>query len=130
MGNDEKLFKEIVELVSVWQEKCPLASTNTFDSLKKSLVDESIEARMAVDKEDWEELKEELGDVLWDVLAFCVQAEKENKFTTKDVLETLKEKIKRRNPHVFGNAVAKTKEEVRELKQKIKQKEKQAKGLK
>ncbi len=124
----DKLFKELVELIHELQEKCPAASKLSFDNQKKELVDEAIEARMAVDKKDWQNLKEELGDVLWDWLTFCTIAEKQRKFTTAEVLEYLKEKIKRRNPHVFGNEKASTVEEAREAKKKAKKEWKERKN--
>jgi tetrapyrrole methylase family protein/MazG family protein len=130
MSDSKELFEEIRKLVSEVQAKCPVASVRTFDKQKKELLDEAIEVRMAVDKEDWENLKEELGDVLWDWLVFCWIAEQKGLFKTSEVLETLKAKIKRRNPHVFGNAIAKTKEEVEAMRQEIKKKEKQKRGKK
>ena len=120
MDNDT-LFEELAELIKELQEKCPLAKGFTLDSHKKELIDEAVEAAEAVDKKDWENLKEELGDVLWDWLTFCAIAEKEGKFTTKEVLEELKEKIKQRNPHVFGNQKITTLQEAQEAKRKAKQ---------
>ncbi len=130
MSDSKELFEEIAKLISELREKCPSASVRTFDRQKKELLDEAIEVRMAVDKEDWENLKEELGDVLWDWMVFCLIAEQKGLFKTSEVLETLKAKIKRRNPHVFGNAIAKTKEEVEAMRQEIKKKEKETKNRK
>lgn len=125
MSEVKELFEEIRKLVFEVQAKCPAASLRTFDKQKKEFLDEAIEVRMAIDKQDWENLKEELGDVLWDWTVICWLAEQKGLFKTSDVLETLKEKIKRRNPHVFGNTLAKTKEEVEAMRQEIKKKEKQ-----
>ncbi len=127
MKTQEQLFKEVAELIHELSQKCPDAKEHTFSFMKKDLVDEAIEARMAVDKQDWQELKEELGDVLWSWIDFCIVAENEGKFTTQEVLEFLQEKIKRRNPHVFGNEKAETREEARQLKEEVKRKEKQQK---
>jgi len=121
MKTQEQLFKEAAELIRELSQKCPDAKEHTFGFMKKDLVDEAIEARMAVDKKDWQELKEELGDVLWSWIDFCFVAEKEGKFTTQEVLEFLQEKIKRRNPHVFGNEKADTIEEARNAKKKAKE---------
>lgn len=119
MEND-KLFKEVVEMARELSQKCPEAKEHTIQFMKKDLVDEAIEARMAVDKQDWEELKEELGDVLWSWIDFCLVAEKEGKFTTEEVLEFLKHKLAQRNPHVFGKEKAETVEEAKAAKKKAK----------
>ena len=129
LNNSDKLFKELAELLQTIKQKCPDSKYNDLNFYKKDLVDEAIEARMAVDKKDWQELKEELGDVLWSWLEFCIQAEKEGLFTTEEVLELLKHKLKQRNPHVFGNKKAETVEEAREAKKKAKKEWKEKKNL-
>ncbi len=123
---NEKVFKKVIALIREISQKCPETKEHDFDFYKKDLVDEAIEARMAVDKEDWPELKEELGDVLWSWMDFCLQAEKEGLFTMEDVLEFLKHKLVQRNPHVFGNQKASTLEEARNAKKKAKKEWKQA----
>ncbi len=120
-----KDFDKIIEIVKAISQKCPEAKEHDFGFLKKDLVDEAIEARMAVDKKDWQELKEELGDVLWSWIDFCIVAEKKGLFTMDEVLELLEHKLKRRNPHVFGNEKANTKEDARKAKEKAKQEWKQ-----
>lgn len=124
---NEKLFKELTELIHELQTKCPHSSTLTLENQKKELINEAIEARTAVNKKDWQNLKEELGDVLWDWMTFCWIAEQKGLFKTSQVLEILKQKIKRRNPHIFGNATAKSKEEALKLKEKAKKQEKEFK---
>ncbi len=129
LNNADKLFKELAELIYELREKRPDTKSHSLDFYKKDLVDEAIEARMAVDKENWEELKEELGDVLWAWLEFCARAEKEGLFTTNEVLELLKHKLKQRNPHVFGNENVETIEEARDAKKKAKKEWKEKKSL-
>ena len=128
IGNADKLFKELAALIQEIQQKCPDTKSHSLDFYKKDLVDEAIEARMAVNKKDWQELKEELGDVLWSWLEFCARAEKEDLFTTNEVLELLRHKLKQRNPHVFGNELAETIEEAREAKKKAKKEWKERKN--
>jgi len=118
--DEDKLFKDVVALVRELSQKCPEAKEHTMQFLKKDLVDEAIEARMAVNKQDWQELKEELGDVLWSWIDFCIQAEKQGLFTTQEVLELLKHKLVQRNPHVFGKQKANTIEEAKKAKKKAK----------
>jgi uncharacterized protein YabN with tetrapyrrole methylase and pyrophosphatase domain len=120
-----KNFQEIENLLRKIKEECPECNSNTFDFYKKDLIDEAIEVRMAVDKKDWPELKEELGDVLWSWMDFCLQAEKEGLFTMEEVIEFLKHKLVQRNPHVFGDQKANTLEEARNAKKKAKEEWKQ-----
>jgi uncharacterized protein YabN with tetrapyrrole methylase and pyrophosphatase domain len=128
LNNTDRLFKELAELLQTIKQKCPESRSNDLNFYKKDLVDEAMEARMAVDKQDWQELKEELGDVLWSWLDFCIQAEKQGLFTTQDVLELLKHKLQQRNPHVFGKQKASTIEEAKAAKKKAKQEWKEGKS--
>lgn len=127
MKKHKHLFDELSSLIHEVQQKCPVVSTYTIDSHKEELLSEAIEVKEAVQKKDWQNLKEELGDVLWDWITLCNLAEKQGLFTTQQVLEQLRSKILRRNPHVFGNKKAKTKEEAHKLWQEIKKKEKEGK---
>ena len=125
--DNHKLFDELAKLIREVQLKCPIVKEFTLESHPKELLNEAQEVAEAVEKQDWENLKEELGDVLWDWIHICHLAEKRGLFSTKEVLEQLEEKIKRRNPHVFGNVKVETKEEAKELWQEIKKKEKEGK---
>jgi len=122
---NQKQFTEILALIKELEAKCPARKTVSLEEQKKELVDEAVEAGLSVDKKDWVELKEELGDVLWDWMVFCNIAEQKELFSLEEVLELLKIKIKQRNPHVFGNEKANTKEEALEVKRRAKQKWKQ-----
>lgn len=127
MKKEKHLFDELAELIHQLQLECPRAKEYTLQSHKEELLSETLEVKEAVEKEDWENLKEELGDVLHDWFIFCKIAEKQGLFTTEDVLRHLREKIHRRNPHVFGNAKAKTTEDVIKLRDEIKKLEKEGK---
>jgi XTP/dITP diphosphohydrolase/tetrapyrrole methylase family protein/MazG family protein len=67
------------------------------------LIEEAYETVDAIDAEDWDELKRELGDLLLHVVFHSVIAEQDGRFTLKDVLEAETEKLVRRHPHVFGD---------------------------
>ena len=111
MPTKKHLFDELAELIHEITEKCPAVREFSVETHAKELVSEAEEVQEAIEKEDWENLKEELGDVLWDWITLCKLAEKRNLFTTKEVLEQLREKIHRRNPHVFGDIKVNNKEE-------------------
>lgn len=96
-------------------------------SLVKYLREETEELIEAIEHEDIENWKEELGDVLVQILYQTNLAEKEKHFTFEDVLEEVNQKIRRRHPHVFDGVIANTVEEVDALWQKIKLEEKRLK---
>lgn len=96
-------------------------------SLIKYLREETEELIEAIQKNDSENWKEELGDVLVQILYQTSVAEKDGQFTFEDVLEEVNRKIRRRHPHVFDGVEANTPEEVDALWQKIKLEEKRLK---
>ena len=78
----------------------------------------------AIEKEDYDNLKEELGDLLWNIIFISQLAREQKKFDMYDVMHDIQEKIIRRHPHVFGNVSASTPEEVMIEYRKVKNREK------
>jgi tetrapyrrole methylase family protein/MazG family protein len=87
---------------------CPWDRVQTHQSLRPYLVEETAEVLEALDEGDPEKLREELGDLLWEVLIHVQLAEEAGDFTMDDVIYSVADKLVRRHPHVFGDAVAKT----------------------
>lgn len=81
---------------------CPWDREQTHSTLLKYLKEESQEVALAVRKKDWVNLKDELGDVLLQVLFHSEIAREAGRFDIHDVFATLKAKLVRRHPHVFG----------------------------
>ncbi len=107
---------------------CPWDKKQTHETLIKCLQNESQELIDAIEKKDDENMKEELGDVLLQVLMHAQIAQEEGKFTIEDVMIYLNEKLHRRHPHVFGeHAKAATPEEALALWREMKQKERAGK---
>ena len=128
MENNNKVekFVKLVEILEKLRGEhgCPWDKKQTHTSLMKYLFEESNEYNEAVKKQDYDNMKEELGDVLLQVI-FHAQIAKENgKFDIYDVLDSINEKMIRRHPHVFGNSKATTEEEIRQEWEKIKKAEK------
>nr|WP_279231137.1 MazG family protein [Thermus altitudinis] len=92
---------------------CPWDRAQTHESLVPYLLEEASEAADALLDGDPEEMAEELGDVLLQVAFHSVIGEEEGRFTYEDVERSIVEKLIRRHPHVFGEARAKTPEEVK-----------------
>ena len=81
---------------------CPWDREQTHESLKSCMIEECYEVVEAVNNKDMSNLREELGDVLLQVVMHAVIAEETEKFTIADVIQDISEKMIRRHPHVFG----------------------------
>lgn len=106
------------------EEGCPWDREQTFESLKKCLAEEAEEVYAAVDNHDMENLCEELGDVLFQVMLISQIAAEQESFTMDDVIDGLCRKMVRRHPHVFGNVKINSVEEGTALWNQIKMQEK------
>ena len=123
-------FDELVETFAILRgpNGCPWDKKQTHESLIKCMKDESQELIDAIEKKDDENMKEELGDVLLQVLMHSQLAAEEGKFTIQDVMDGLYDKLHRRHPHVFGDhAKAATAEEALAVWREMKKKERQQK---
>jgi len=85
---------------------CPWDREQSFDSIRKYTLEETYEVLDAIERRDWTNLAEELGDLLLQVLFYSQMAADEGRFTIADVLDTLNRKLIRRHPHVFGEAAS------------------------
>ena len=103
---------------------CPWDQKQTHESLKDCLLEESQEVLDAIDNKDDENLCEELGDVLLQVVMHAQIAAEEGRFTMDDVVQGVSEKMVRRHPHVFGGIKVDSIEEGLDLWNAIKAQEK------
>jgi MazG family protein len=87
---------------------CPWDREQTFDSIKPFTLEETYEVLEAIDNRDWDELTNELGDLLLQVLFYAQMAREEQRFSIDDVLDRLSDKLIGRHPHVFGDVKAET----------------------
>jgi len=129
-------FAKVVEVMAALRavNGCPWDRKQTHESLKPYLLEETYEVLETIDQRDVQKLKEELGDVLLQVLFHSQIAAEAQSFTVEDVLETLATKLIRRHPHVFGTgaqaADVTTSEHVLSQWEQIKQAEREAAGTK
>jgi tetrapyrrole methylase family protein/MazG family protein len=102
-------FSELVKIMAKLRAPggCPWDRAQTHESLLKYLKEEAQEVCEAVEKKDWENLEEELGDILLQVLFHSNMARERGDFDINDVLGTLKLKLITRHPHVFGKDAGK-----------------------
>lgn len=121
-------FEQLVNDIRKCRKECPWMKKQTLEKQKKEVLLEAQEVAEAIDKKDYGHLKEELGDLLYDTLHLIEIGVEKGFFTTKEVIEEVNAKIRRRKPWVFGDAKVKTAEEAAAMWNKIKQKEKKAKN--
>ena len=122
----EELLNIVAELRG--EHGCPWDKAQTHESLIKCLQEESGEVIEAIQKKDNENLCEELGDVLLQVLMHSQIAAEGQRFTIEDVVDMLAKKLVRRHPHVFGDQKALTPEEGLASWEAVKRMEKEARG--
>lgn len=110
MGHTGERFERAVGIMAKLRAPggCPWDREQTFDSIKPYTLEEAYEVVEAIDKQDWEELVGELGDLLLQVLFYSEMAQEDGRFSINEVLDTLSNKLINRHPHVFGDVVAET----------------------
>ncbi|MGI6722477.1 MAG: nucleoside triphosphate pyrophosphohydrolase [Anaerovoracaceae bacterium] len=111
------------DIVHVLRIKCPWDREQDHKSLRKGMIEEAYEVVDAINKEDLANLREELGDVLLQVVFHAVLCDESDEFTLTDVINEECEKMIRRHPHVFLSEEAKTVDKVLEKWENIKVKE-------
>lgn len=107
---------------------CPWDREQTFDTIKRYTLEETYEVIEAIDNRDWQELPQELGDLLLQVLFYSEMAREENLFTIDQVLDALSNKLIGRHPHVFGDVKAEDSQQVLRNWEAIKAEEKKARS--
>jgi nucleoside triphosphate diphosphatase len=105
---------------------CPWDREQTFDSIKRHTLEETYEVFDAIERRAWPDLKDELGDLLLQVLFYAQMASEAGYFTIQDVAANLNEKLIRRHPHIFGGAQAADSDAVLRNWEQIKQTEKKS----
>lgn len=123
-------FADLVRVVARLREPggCPWDREQTHESLSPYVIEEAHEVAEAIASGDPARLAEELGDLLLQVMLHARVAEEAGRFDVHEVARGLSEKLIRRHPHVFGDAVADTAAEVTQRWERIKQAEKREKG--
>ncbi|MBP7212395.1 nucleoside triphosphate pyrophosphohydrolase [bacterium] len=100
-----KNLEELVNTVKILRSEngCPWDKEQTHETIRRNMLEEAYEAVDAIDDNDMPHLREELGDVLLQVLLHSQIADDDKAFNIEDVAKELNEKLIRRHPHVFGN---------------------------
>jgi MazG family protein len=110
-------------------EGCPWDREQTFETLRKYVLEEACEVIDAIDSGDRKAIREELGDLLLQVVFQAELARREGAFAIDDVVSGIVDKLVHRHPHVFGHLTAKDADEVLQNWEKLKAKEKGGRGI-
>jgi len=107
-------LEELIKIMSALrgEKGCPWDREQTMESLKPFIVEETYEVLEAIDGKNPEDVKEELGDLLFQIVFQCQIAKEKGDFDMADVIEKIGRKMIARHPHVFGDADYKTSAEV------------------
>ncbi|MGN6213210.1 nucleoside triphosphate pyrophosphohydrolase [Parafilimonas sp.] len=116
-------FERLVNIMDDLREKCPWDKKQTIQTLRQMTIEETYELADAITEENWNGIKEELGDILLHVLFYARIAKEQDQFTLNDVLETICNKLIVRHPHIYGDVKVNDDEDVKKNWEKIKLKE-------
>lgn len=107
-------FQKLVDIMALLRSKdgCPWDKVQTSESIKPYLIEETYEVIEAIDERDPAKMKEELGDLLLQIVFHSQIAKDRGEFDINDVIDKISDKMVSRHPHVFGDAKFETPEEV------------------
>jgi tetrapyrrole methylase family protein/MazG family protein len=118
-GNDEQCgvmnnFQKLLDIMAALRAEngCPWDREQTRESLTPYLVEETYEVIEAIEENSPQKIKEELGDLLFQIVFHCQLAKERGEFSMEDVIDAISEKMTGRHPHVFGDAKFETSEQV------------------
>ena len=130
MSTAGEKFQQLIEIMARLRspDGCPWDREQNFDTIKAYTLEETYEVLDAIDRRDWDELREELGDFLLQAVFFAQMAEEQKLFGITDALDAINQKLIRRHPHVFGEETAGTAGDVKRIWGEVKAAEKKEKG--
>ena len=108
-------MEELLEIMARLRDResgCPWDREQTFASIAPYTIEEAYEVADAINRDDMEDLQDELGDLLFQVVFYSQMAREAGYFDFQDVVESISTKMLRRHPHVFGGAPAGDSEEL------------------
>ena len=120
MDETIKAFVRLLDIMDELREKCPWDQKQTIHTLRHLSIEELYELVDAIDAEDHDGIKEELGDLLLHIVFYAKIGKEQEKFTMKDVIDTVCEKLIVRHPHIYGDVKVSGEEEVKQNWEKIK----------
>ena len=116
-------FLRLVRIMDQLREQCPWDRKQTIHTLRSLTIEEMYELVDAITEEDWNGIREELGDLLLHIVFYARIGKEEGKFTLEDVINGICEKLIARHPHIYGDIKVQNDEDVKRNWEKLKLKE-------
>ena len=128
---DKKLeaFKRLLIIMDELREQCPWDKKQTINSLRKLTIEETYELADAITDNNFDGIKEELGDLIMHIVFYAKIGSEKQKFDIADVINNVCDKLVRRHPHIYGNVKVESAEDVKKNWENIKLNEKQNKTV-
>ena len=120
MEKRSEAFLRLLNIMDDLREKCPWDKKQTMDTLSYLTIEETYELVDAISDKNLNEIKGELGDLLLHIVFYSKIASETNDFDITDVIHTVCDKLVERHPHIYGDVVAQTEDEVKANWEKIK----------
>jgi len=127
MSDIQKLL-DVMRRLRDPESGCPWDLEQDFSTIAPYTIEEAYEVADAIEREDWDELRSELGDLLFQVVFYTQMASEKGHFVFDDVADGITEKMIRRHPHVFGDITERDPRGVKGRWEDIKEQERAAKG--
>lgn len=119
-------MEKLLKLAKTLRKECPWDKKQKMKNIPTMLIEEAEEILQAIEKKDWENMKEEIGDVLFNLCLLIEMAQEKKLFSAEEVVNAAEAKIIERHTWVFGNDKATTAEEALKLWQKNKAKKRKS----
>jgi XTP/dITP diphosphohydrolase len=116
-------FLRLVSIMDELREKCPWDRKQTIQSLRQLTIEETYELTDAITDEDWQGIREELGDLLLHIVFYAKIGKEQSQFTLEEVINGICEKLIARHPHVYGDVKVSNEEDVKKNWENLKLKE-------
>ncbi len=113
-------FLRLVQIMDELREQCPWDKKQTIHTLRSMTIEETYELADAITDEKWQDIKEELGDLLLHILFYSKIGTEQKQFTLEDVIATISDKLIVRHPHIYGDVKVNSDEDVKKNWEKIK----------
>jgi MazG family protein len=120
--NKAEAFVRLLKVMDDLRAQCPWDREQTKESIRHLSIEEVYELSDAILANDYDEIKEELGDVLLHIVFYSKMAEEKSKFDIADVANAICDKLIERHPHIYGDVKADTADAVKQNWERIKQK--------
>jgi XTP/dITP diphosphohydrolase len=116
-------FERLLNIMDDLREKCPWDQKQTLESLRHLTIEETYELADAITSNDLPALKGEIGDLFLHMVFYCKIGQEQNAFDVESVLNAICDKLVYRHPHIYGDTVAETEDEVKANWERLKLKE-------